>query len=121
MLIEVLITLAIVTLISAAVAFGIFVYYPEAQRKASVNNARATRQGAKTVLMRDGPATCPTFDDLVRDGMLDEDSPAHDSWGNPWRITCDESRIVVETDGPDRVRGTPDDIRVPAPASSGPN
>ena len=48
-------------------------------------------------------------------GALDEDSPKKDPWGNDWRIRCDGTRVIVETDGPDRQRGTEDDVRVPAP------
>ena len=61
----------------------------------------------------DSPVDCPSFETLREDGLLDEGSPRHDPWGNPWIIRCDGARVIVGTNGPDRQPGTEDDIRVP--------
>ena len=50
---------------------------------------------------------------LIATGTLDEDNDTLDPWGTGWRIACDGSRASVSSDGPDRERGTEDDLRVP--------
>ena len=115
-LIEVLIALAIMTLASVAVGFAAFEYYVDSKKKTAFNEARTVRQAVKARQLDND--SCPTFAMLIEDGALDEDSPKQDPWGNAWRIRCDGTRVVVETDGPDREPGTADDVRVPAAGSA---
>lgn len=111
-LIEVLVTLAIVTLVSVAVGFAAYEHLGGARKSTAFNEARTVRNAVKAhALQHDG---CPTVQMLIDDGVLDEDSPKQDPWGNAWRIRCEGTRVIVETDGPDRQRGTADDVRVPA-------
>ncbi len=112
-LIEVLVAVAIVTLVSVAVGIAAYKHWVDSQRKTAFNEARTVRQAVKARQLEKD--SCPTFAMLIEDGALDEDSPKQDPWGNPWRIRCDGTRVIVETDGPDRQHGTEDDVRVPAP------
>jgi general secretion pathway protein G len=112
-LIEVLVTLAIITLVSVAVGFAAYEHHVTAKKTTAFNEARTVRQAVKVRQLEHD--SCPTFAMLIEDGALDEDSPKKDPWGNDWRIRCDGTRVIVETDGPDRQRGTADDVRVPAP------
>jgi general secretion pathway protein G len=108
---EVLVALAIVTLATVAVGIGAFKIFVDGKDKDARNEARSVRHAVKTrQLDHEG---CPTFQTLLDDGVLDEDSPKQDPWGNAWRIRCDGARVTVETDGPDHQRGTADDVRVP--------
>lgn len=111
-LIEVLVAIAIVTLVSVAVGIAAYKNWTDSQKKTAFNEARTVRQAVKARQLEKD--SCPTFAMLVDDGVLDEDSPKQDPWGNAWRIRCDGTRVIVETDGPDRQRGTADDVRVPA-------
>jgi general secretion pathway protein G len=111
-LIEVLVAVAIVTLVSVAVGIAAFKHWTETQKRTAFNEARTVRQAVKARQLEKD--TCPTFAMLVEDEALDEDSPKQDPWGNAWRIRCEGTRVIVETDGPDRQRGTADDVRVPA-------
>jgi general secretion pathway protein G len=110
-LIEVLVALAITTLASVAVGFAAYNYYVDSKKKTAFNEARTVRQAVKARKLEKD--SCPTFAMLVEDDALDEDSPKQDPWGNAWRIRCEGTRVIVETDGPDRQRGTEDDVRVP--------
>jgi hypothetical protein len=60
-----------------------------------------------------GTNSCPTFDDLLRDGTLDADSPRSDPWGSAWHIECAELNVSVASPGRDRRLGTADDVRIP--------
>jgi general secretion pathway protein G len=115
-LIEVLVALAIITLATVAVGFAAYGYYVDSKTKTAFNEARTVRQAVKARQLEKD--SCPTFAMLIEDGALDEDSPKQDPWGNAWRIRCDGVRVSVETDGPDRERGTADDVRVPAPEAA---
>jgi general secretion pathway protein G len=112
-LIEVLVAVAIVTLVSVAVGIAAYKHWIDSQRKTAFNEARTVRQAVKARQLEKD--SCPTFAMLLEDGALDEGSPKQDPWGNAWRIRCDGARVIVETDGPDRQRGTEDDVRVPTP------
>lgn len=53
---------------------------------------------------------CPTVDDLIDHGLLDEDQQTTDGWDQPLRIECRGGRVGVASAGPDGVHGTCDDI-----------
>ena len=111
-LFEVMITVAIIALISGGVALGLYEYSIRAKVKLAHSDAGLVRGVVKAHRL-DSPVDCPSFETLREDGLLDEGSPRHDPWGNPWIIRCDGARVIVGTNGPDRQPGTEDDIRVP--------
>jgi general secretion pathway protein G len=112
-LVEVLIVVAIMALVATGVAIAAMGYYQSTRVKAAGINARGVREAVKGWWMKNDDGKCPTVDDLVADGILDEDSPRKDPWGTSWRIECSGVSVTVSSDGPDRKQGTADDIRVP--------
>ena len=112
-LVEVLIVVAIMALVAAGVAVAAMGYYQNAKLKTAGINARGVREAVKGWWMKNDDEKCPTMDDLLKDGILDEDSARKDPWGTSWRIECSGLSVTVSSDGPDRKQGTPDDIRVP--------
>lgn len=52
---------------------------------------------------------CPSVEDLVKDLKLDP-RLANDPWDMPFMIQCESDRITVSSSGPDKQRGTTDDI-----------
>ena len=111
-LFEVMITIALIALISGGVALGLYKYSIEGKVKATRTQAGVVRTVVKSHRI-DSPVDCPSFETLCEDGLLDEASPRRDPWGNPWLISCDGAKVSVRTNGPDGQPGTEDDIRVP--------
>jgi general secretion pathway protein G len=114
-LIEVLIVVAIMAMISGAVAFGVMKYYQHARDTLARTNAATVRQAAQAYLSINEGEGCPTMKELVSSGTLDAISAKKDPWGSAWRIECTGAAIVVSSSGADRSAGTADDIRVPPP------
>jgi prepilin-type N-terminal cleavage/methylation domain-containing protein len=113
-LFEVMITVAIIALISGGIALAVHQRSTEARVRLTKTHAETVRNGVKMTSALDGALGCPSFETLIEHEVLEENSPRHDPWGNPWRIECDGSKVTVTTSGPDRQPGTADDIRVPS-------
>jgi general secretion pathway protein G len=112
-LVEVLIVVAIMALVATGVAVAAMGYYQSTRVKTAGMNAAGLREAVKGWWMKHDDETCPTVDELITDGILDEGSLRKDPWGGSWRIECTGFRVTVSSDGPDRKQGTADDIRVP--------
>jgi hypothetical protein len=69
---------------------------------------RTLKGAASLYLARSGE--CPTMDDLVERGILDDDQATTDPWDRPFRIECRKGRVGVSSAGPDELHGTCDDI-----------
>jgi general secretion pathway protein G len=111
-LIEVLIVVAIMSMVAGGVAVAVIRQGEAAKRKTALTDARTLR-GAVKMWWLDGATSCPSVAQLIQTGTLDEDNGTVDPWGTPWRILCDGTSVSVSSDGPDRERDTEDDIRVP--------
>ncbi|WXA94920.1 type II secretion system GspH family protein [Pendulispora brunnea] len=110
-LIEILVVLAILSLISGAIGFHVLNKYVEAKVAMTEQNAKALRQAVLSYrLTADG---CPSVETL-RQSVIDTASKALDAWDQPFLIVCEESgEIRVSSAGPDRKHGTSDDIQAP--------
>jgi hypothetical protein len=115
-----LIVVAIIAMVTAGVSVAAYKYWIEAQIKTAGTNARLLRVGVRTWRMTESSSECPDAATLIRGGVLDDTSPKHDPWSNPWHVECEGDRIVVWSAGPDRQEGNSDDIRVPK-AENGPD
>jgi prepilin-type N-terminal cleavage/methylation domain-containing protein len=114
-LFEVMITIALIALISGGIALAVWKHGETGKEKSTRIQATTVREGVKLSRAESASTDCPSFDKLMADGALDENSPRSDPWGNAWRISCDGSKVTVATNGPDRQAGTEDDIQVPRP------
>src|SRR5436190_18203833 len=85
-LIEVLIVVAILSMVSAAVGVEAWRYKLDEERRTAATSARELRQAVKGWWVVHGSDACPTVPQLVKDGVLDKDSPHKDPWGGAWRI-----------------------------------
>lgn len=112
-LIEILVVVAIMSLLAAAVGVGAYRAWVDSQVKTATFGARTIRSAVRQWWVVGDNHGCPTMADLVQSRTLDEDSPQRDPWGKPWRIECSDDQVSVGSDGPDRERNTPDDVRVP--------
>jgi general secretion pathway protein G len=113
-LVEVLIVLAIMSLIAGGVVVAVLPRFSKAQVEATTNNARGIRD-AVIRWKATGGEGCPTVSQLVQDKQIDTASKTDDPWGTAYRIACTEDEVTVSSSGPDKKEGTGDDIIVPNP------
>lgn len=112
-LLEIMIVIAIMSLIATGVGFAIVPRWQKAQVDTATTNARAIRNAAISWRATSGDDSCPTVSQLVADKMIDSASKTEDPWGSPYKIICTEDDITVTSSGPDKKDGTKDDIAVP--------
>lgn len=112
MLLEVLITIAIIALVSGAITIAVIKYGEDAKLKMALVNARALRHAAK-LWQAEGGTACPTIDDLVQAEVIERGTSTKDPWNHEFEIRCSDRGTVVLSRGKDGRAGTEDDIRVP--------
>jgi type II secretory pathway pseudopilin PulG len=111
MLMEILIVVAIISLVATGVAVGAIHEWRRAQVTTAKTNLVNLQQIADLHRQREG--TCPTVGDLVRLRLLGAASKTTDPWGIEYRITCTEEETYVWSAGPDRREGGDDDLWLP--------
>ena len=116
-LIEVLIVVAILSMISAGVVVAVLPKMKEASIKTTENNAREIRSAVQRWRGLRGGTDCPTISQLVQDKEIDSASKTEDAWNNPFKISCSEDDVLVTSPGPDKKDNTTDDIMVPKGAA----
>ncbi len=110
-LVEVMITVSILTLVAGGATMLAFERYEEAKLKAAKMNAYELRRAVLHYLIEG--TGCPDVHTLVERGVLDRASDRKDPWGSPFTVTCPEGDVMVASPGPDRAEWTADDILVP--------
>jgi general secretion pathway protein G len=112
-LVEVLIVVAIIAMVASGVAVFALPRYKEAQIKSAETGARVIRGAIQNWQRINNESTCPTVSQLVQEKQLDSASNTADPWGEQYQLACTDDDVVVGSNGPDKKKGTPDDIRVP--------
>jgi general secretion pathway protein G len=112
-LLEVLIVVAIIAMVAGGVAFYALPRFRESQIKTAETGARVVRQAVQSWQATNNETNCPTISQLVQDKQLDPGANTNDPWGQPYVITCGDGDVTVASNGPDKKKGTKDDIRVP--------
>ena len=112
-LVEVLIVVAIIAMVASGVAVFALPRYKEAQIKSAETGARVIRGAIQNWQRINNESSCPTISQLVQEKQLDSASNTADPWGEQYMLTCTDDDVVVASNGPDKKKGTPDDIRVP--------
>src|SRR5689334_2983533 len=70
-LIEIVVTIAIIAMISAGVTVGVMKAKAGSERKMTKTNAETIRNAVKTWWMEHDSSSCPTIREMVADGTLD--------------------------------------------------
>ena len=116
-LFEVLIVVAILAMIAGGVAFFALPQFNKAKIDTAKGAARVVRQAASQWRATNNETECPSISQLVQDKLLDPGQNTADPWGQPFAISCTDEDVTVVSNGPDRKRGTKDDIQIPQAAN----
>ncbi len=117
-LVEVLIVVAIIAMVASGVAVFALPRFREAQVKSADTGARVIRSAVQNWQRVNNETTCPTVSQLVQEKELDSAANVDDPWGEAYLISCTEDDVMVTSKGPDKKKGTPDDVRVPKSAAA---
>jgi general secretion pathway protein G len=117
-LVEVLIVVAIIAMVAGGVAVFALPRFKEAQIKTAETGARVIRNAVQSWQSATGEQTCPTVSQLIQEKQLDPGQNTNDPWGQSYTLTCTEDDVTVSSIGPDKKKGTKDDIFVPKAAAA---
>ena len=117
-LFEVLIVVAILAMIAGGVAFFALPQYQKAQLKTAKSAAQIIRQAVSQWQATNNETTCPTVSQLVQEKLLDPGQSTNDPWNQPFTLSCSEDGVTVISNGPDKKKGTKDDVTVPESAAA---
>jgi general secretion pathway protein G len=112
-LFEVLIVVAILAMIAGGVAFFALPRFREAQQKTAVSSAQIIRKAAELWQANNNETSCPTVSQMVQEKLLDPGQNTADPWGQQFVLTCTDEDVFVMSNGPDKKKGTKDDVVVP--------
>ncbi|MCH2109792.1 MAG: type II secretion system GspH family protein [Polyangiaceae bacterium] len=113
-LIEIMIVVAIIAMVAGGVAVVAIPKMKEAQIKTTQTAARVIRNAVSQWQLAENEfGTCPTVSQMIDDKVLDSGQNTDDPWGEPFVITCEDDEVVVSSSGPDKKKGTKDDISIP--------
>jgi general secretion pathway protein G len=117
-LFEVLIVVAILAMVAGGVAVFALPKFRESQIKQAETGARVIRQAVQQWQATTNETGCPTISQLVQSKDLDSAQNTNDPFGQAYILSCSDDEVTVVSQGPDKKRGTKDDISVPKGASA---
>ena len=117
-LVEVLIVVAIIAMVAGGVAVFALPKYKEAQIKNAETGARIVRTAIQQWQAANNETSCPTMSQLVQEKQLDPGQSTKDSWNQDYTLTCTDDEVIISSNGPDKKKGTKDDITVPKGAGT---
>ena len=112
-LFEVLIVVAILAMVAGGVAVFALPKFQESQKKVAENGARTMRMAVQQWQAANNETSCPTVSQLIQDKQLDTGQNTNDPWGQAYNLNCSDDEVTVISNGPDKKKGTKDDIAVP--------
>lgn len=117
-LIEIMIVVAIIAMVAGGVAVVAIPKMKEAQITQAETGARVIRSAvSQWQLAENEYGECPTVTQLVEDKQLDSGQNTTDPWGQEYVITCADDEVIVSSGGPDKKRGSKDDVIIPKGAA----
>lgn len=119
-LFEVLIVVAILAMVASGVAVFALPKFREAQIKTAESGARTMRMAVQQWQAANNETSCPTVSQLIQDKQLDTGQNTNDPWGQAFAFNCSDDEVTVISNGPDKKKGTKDDISIPKGAAAAP-
>lgn len=117
-LFEVLIVVAILAMVAGGVAAFALPKFREAQKQQAETGARVVRTAIQQWQAANNEISCPTISQLVQEKHLDPGQSTNDPWGQAYALSCADEDVTVISPGPDKKKGTKDDIAVPKGAAA---
>jgi general secretion pathway protein G len=117
-LFEVLIVVAILAMIAGGVAAFALPKFREAQKTQAETGARIVRTAIQQWQAANNETTCPTISQLVQEKHLDPGQNTNDPWGQAYALVCSDDEVTVISSGPDKKKGSKDDIAIPKGATA---
>ena len=117
-LFEVLIVVAILAMVAGGVAVFALPRFQDSQKKTAEAGARTIRMAVQQWQAANNETSCPTVSQLIQDKQLDTGQNTNDPWGNAYSLNCTDDEVTVISSGPDKKKGTKDDIAVPKTAAA---
>lgn len=118
-LVEVMIVVAILAMVAGGATVFALPRYRDAQVKSAETWARTIRAAVQNWQSSTNETSCPTISQLVQEKHLDSGTSTQDPWGQSFTLTCTEDEIFVLSNGPDKKKGTKDDIQIPKATAAG--
>jgi general secretion pathway protein G len=119
-LFEVLIVVAILAMVASGVAVFALPKFREAQIKTAESGARTMRMAVQQWQAANNETSCPTVSQLIQDKQLDTGQNTNDPWGQAFTFNCSDDEVTVISNGPDKKKGSKDDISIPKGAAAAP-
>lgn len=104
---EILVVITLIALLSSAVGMSVMNHLKTTKIKVAGLDAAEVRRAARVFELNEG--RCPTMEQLLNSGALDEEARTLDPWETPFRLECSDGPRASSA-GPDREFGTSDDI-----------
>lgn len=117
-LFEVLIVVAILAMVAGGVAAFALPKFKEAQKTQAETGARIVRTAIQQWQAANNESTCPSISQLVQEKHLDPGQNTNDPWGQAYALVCSDDDVTVISPGPDKKKGTKDDISIPKGATA---
>jgi len=117
-LFEVLIVVAILAMVAGGVAAFALPKFREAQKQQAETGARVVRTAIQQWQAANNESSCPTISQLVQEKHLDPGQSTNDPWGQAYTLTCADDDVSVISAGPDKKKGSKDDIAIPKGATA---
>jgi general secretion pathway protein G len=117
-LFEVLIVVAILAMVASGVAVFALPRFQDSQKKTAESGARTIRMAVQQWQAANNETSCPTVSQLIQDKQLDSGQNTNDPWGQAYNLNCSDDEVTVMSNGPDKKKGTKDDISVPKTAAA---
>lgn len=116
-LFEVLIVVAILAMVGGGVAAFALPKYQDAMKTQAKTGARVVRTAIQQWQAANNETSCPTMSQLIQEKHLDSGTNTNDPWGQPYELRCSDDEVTVVSAGPDKKKGSKDDIAVPETAA----
>jgi general secretion pathway protein G len=117
-LFEVLIVVAILAMVAGGVAVFALPKFQDSQKKVAESGARTIRMAVQGWQAANNETSCPTISQLIQDKQLDSGQNTNDPWGQAYNLNCSDDEVTVVSNGPDKKKGSKDDIAVPKGATA---
>lgn len=117
-LFEVLIVVAILAMVAGGVAAFALPKFQSAQKQQAETGARVVRTAVQQWQAANNEVSCPTISQLVQEKHLDPGQSTNDPWGQAYTLNCADDDVTVISGGPDKKKGSKDDIAVPKGATA---